>query len=52
MPKKPRERPPSQQQHRSQGDPKRSDTKERDLAVGEGGMIETPAPPNDVSRDD
>jgi hypothetical protein len=34
------------------GKAERTDAKERDLVLGEGGTIETRAPPSDVSRDD
>ena len=51
LPKKPRELPVSPPQDRK-GEPKRTDPEDRDLLVGEGGTIETPPPPGDLSRDD
>ena len=51
LPKKPRELPVLPPQDRK-GEPKRTDPEDRDLLVGEGGTIETPPPPGDLSRDD
>ena len=53
LPKKPRELRKSQQLDRKR-EPKRTDAgaEDRDLSVGEGGTIETPPLPSDVSRDD
>jgi hypothetical protein len=51
LPKQPRELPEPQHQDRK-GEPKRTDAEDRDLSGGEGGTIETPPLPSDVSRDD
>jgi hypothetical protein len=52
LPKKSCELPVSPRQDRKQGEPKATDFEDRDLLVGEGGTIETPPPPDDLSRDD